>query len=122
MTPQMHGSGLARPLSGHQPMLVVLATVLAWNVLALAAWTVYVVVSTRQDPNWGDLVAIVSMMLGLGAFTVSLLIGGLVVVFIRRRVRESGVILKRAIGYGSAAAATGLAPFVIYVVIGLLVL
>jgi hypothetical protein len=121
MTPQIPGSGFSRSLSGRRPLLVALATVLAWNALALIGWTVYVVVTTRQDPDWGDLVAIVSMMLGFGAFAVSLLIGGSVVALIRWRVRWGVLTLKRTIGYGSAAAAAGLAPFVIYVVVGMLV-
>jgi hypothetical protein len=117
MTPNVAPRSPARPLTGHQPLLVALGTLLAWNLVALAGWSVYIVVITRRDPDWGDLVAIVSAMLGVGAFCLSLLIGSLVVAFINRRGRwsQAALPLDRAVGYGTAAAAVGLAPFVIYV-------
>jgi hypothetical protein len=123
MTQETHPPLLERQLTGHQPVLAALAAVLAWNVLALAGWMVYIVASTRQDPDWGDLVMIVGAMMGVGAFCVSLLIGGAVVAVMNRRGRwrETGVPVGRAIRRGTIAAAAVLAPFLIYAVVGLLV-
>jgi hypothetical protein len=117
MTPNVAPQSPARPLTGHQPLLVALGTVLAWNLVALAGWSVYIIAVTRQDPDWGDLAAIAGGILGLGAFCASLLIGGVVVALLNRRGqwRQTPVPLDRAVGYGTAAAAAGLAPFVIYI-------
>jgi hypothetical protein len=111
-----------RSLSGQQPVLAALGTVLAWNVLALGAWMGYAVVTALQEPDWGDLILIASAMMGVGAFFVSLAIAGAAVAVMYRRGqwRQRTFTLEQAIGRGSAAAGIGLAPFVIFALIGVL--
>jgi hypothetical protein len=106
-----------RVVVDNQPLLIALGTVLVWNLVALAGWLAYVVVTTRQDPDWGDLVMIVSTMIGLGAFFVSLSIGSAVagVWSWRGRWREQVIEWQTAVGFGTVAAAAGLAPFIFYV-------
>jgi hypothetical protein len=124
MTSEAHPPGHpARPLPVQRPQLVALATVLSWNVLALAGWLGYVFVVTRQDPDWGDLVAVAGAMLGVGAFVVSVIIGGVVVAVTSRRARwrQSVITAGGAVRYGTLAAAAGLAPFLVGLVVAVLV-
>jgi hypothetical protein len=109
-------------LPGQRPQLVALATVLSWNVLALVGWLGYVIAVTRQDPDWGDLAALAGAMLGVGAFVVSVTIGGVVVAVISRRARwrQSVITAGGAIRYGTLAAAAGLAPFLVFLVVAVL--
>jgi hypothetical protein len=118
MTQQVDSERPRRALVGDRPLLIALGTVLAWNLVALAGWLAYVVVDTRQDPDWGDLVAIVSAMIGLGGFLVSLSIGSAVagVWSWRGRWREQVIGRQAAVGFGTVAAAAGLAPFILYVI------
>jgi hypothetical protein len=124
MTSEAHPPGHpARPLPGQRPQLVALATVLSWNVLALAGWLGYVIAVTRQEPDWGDLAALAGAMLGVGAFVVSVTIGGVAVAVISRRSRwrQSVITAGGAVRSGTLAAATGLMPFLVFLLVAVLV-
>jgi hypothetical protein len=120
MTPDVAPHSPARPRPGNRPLLVALGTLLAWHLLALAGWCVFIFVVTRSDPDreTGNMVAALFVILGVGVFFCNLLIGGLLVALLNQlgRSRRRPVPLNWAVGYGTAAAAVGLAPFVFFVI------
>lgn len=94
------------------PLLVAHAVALGWNLLLFAGWMVWIIITTRQDPDWGDLVLVVGTMLGVGALAVSASLAAIAVAVASRRGRwrERVIGTPRAVWYGSVAAMIGFAP------------
>lgn len=110
--PAMSPAPSEPPARTVSPPLVAYVTAVAWNALALAGWVLWLVLTTRQDPDWGDLVLLVGTMLGLGGCAVSTSLSVIAVAVMSRygRWRSRFTDTGRAIRYGSVAAAIGLSP------------